>query len=284
MLADQQALPLEGTPRRLLRATPSRLAAFAECARRYRLSYLQRPPPVRGPAWAHNSLGAAVHVALKRVYDQHPGQRTPFVAGRLLVDAWQPDGFRDAAQSHRWRDLAQGWVEDYVGGIDPLDEPPGVERTVAARTPLIALQGRIDRLDDREGDLVVVDYKTGRVPPTDDDARTSPALALYAVAAASTLRRPCTRVELHHVRSGQVAVFEHNEASLARQLARAESIAVDIVLAEDTLSAGGPVDEVFPPSPSTRCGWCDFRGSCPEGQAASTQREPWSALGDDVAP
>ncbi len=57
------------------------------------------------------------------------------------------------------------------------------------------MSGRIDRLDDRRGadgsgELVVVDYKTGRHVLTTDDARTSLPLALYALAAERVLRRP----------------------------------------------------------------------------------------------
>ena len=36
-----------------------------------------------------------------------------------------------------------------MAGLDPAAEPLGVERTVATRTDLIAVSGRIDRLDDR---------------------------------------------------------------------------------------------------------------------------------------
>ena len=48
-------------------------------------------------------------------------------------------------------------------------------------------------------ELVVVDYKTGRHLLSTDDARSSLALALYALAAGRVLRRPCHRVELHHL-------------------------------------------------------------------------------------
>ncbi len=55
------------------------------------------------------------------------------------------------------------------------------------------------------GELVVVDYKTGRHVLTVDDARTSLALALYALAAERVMRRPCRRVELHHLPTGNGA-------------------------------------------------------------------------------
>ena len=51
-------------PRRLYACTPTRLSTWLDCPRRYRMTYLDRPPPPKGAPWAHNSLGASVHNAL----------------------------------------------------------------------------------------------------------------------------------------------------------------------------------------------------------------------------
>ena len=59
-----EQLGFEGMPRRLYPCTPTRLSAWLDCPRRYRMSYLDRPPPPKGPPWAHNSLGASIHNAL----------------------------------------------------------------------------------------------------------------------------------------------------------------------------------------------------------------------------
>ena len=110
---------------------------------------------------------------------------------------------------------------------------------MATRTDVIAVSGRIDRLDDRvsadgsDSELVVVDYKTGRHLLTVDDARTSMALALYALAAERVMRRPCRSVELHHLPTGKVLAWEHTKESLARHLGRAESIAEEFAQADE---------------------------------------------------
>ena len=88
----------------------------------------------------------------------------PVPARQLLYSAWSQNGFRDAEQSERWRARAAGWLTDYVAGLDPTDEPVGTERTVGATTERLALSGRVDRIDQRGDELVVVDYKTGRCP------------------------------------------------------------------------------------------------------------------------
>lgn len=267
-------------PKRLFACTPSRLANF-DCPRRYRMTYLERPTPQRGAPWAHNTVGAVVHLALHRWWLLARPRRTPDEGARLVERNWQANGFRDDAQSAQARDVAQQWVEQYLAEqVDADVEPVGVERTVGATAGRLAVSGRVDRIDDRDGELVVVDYKTGRRELTDDDARGSQALALYAIAARRTLRRDCRRVELHHLPTGQVASFEHTDESLARQVLRAEATADDIVAATDTFAAGADADDVFPPAPRSSCSWCDFRKLCPEGREASADLEPWAGLAE----
>jgi RecB family exonuclease len=284
-----EQLGFEGMPKRLYPCTPTRLNTWLDCPRRYRMSYLDRPSPPKGPAWAHNSLGASVHNALAAWWRLPSGQRTVESAGALLNRGWLTDGYSSDAQSLRYRDWARGMLEGYVRGLDPADEPVGVERTVSTRTEVITVSGRIDRLDSRfipEADaqeLVVVDYKTGRHVLTVDDVRGSLALALYAVAAARSLRRECRRVELHHLPSGQVLAWEHTPESLARHVRRAEEIATECADADERMRASLPrekYDEVFPPVPSTFCGWCDFLRHCPDGQAAAVSRRPWDGLAE----
>jgi len=288
-----EQLGFEGMPRRLYPCTPTRLSAWLDCPRRYRMTYLDRPPPPKGPPWAHNSLGASIHNALAGWWRLPLAERTVAAAGRLADRGWIDEGFADQTQSARYRERAIAMVEGYVAGLDPADEPVGVERTVATRTDVIVFSGRIDRLDARPAEqtagteLVVVDYKTGRHLLTVDDARSSMALALYALAASRVLRRPCHRVELHHLPSGQVLAWSHSEASLARHLRRAEDIAQECAAADEQLRDGLPAeryDEVFAPRPSASCGWCDYLRHCPEGAAAAVTRRPWDGLGSDKEP
>ena len=276
-----EQLPFAGMPERLFVCTPSKLAAYEDCPRRYRYTYVDRPVPPKGPPWAHNSLGASVHTALKNWYAVPAGKRVPAALPTLLKGTWVREGYRDLEQERRTYRRALAWLESYVATLDGADEPLGVERVVATKTAVLAFNGRADRIDSRPGpsgpEAVIVDYKTGRHGLDADDARGSQALALYAYAAQRVFRRPCRRVELHHLPTGAVAVHEHTEESLARQVARAEDTARDIIAAEKAVAAGADPDAEFPTNPGSLCSWCDFRRSCPAGQEVAA-KEPWAAV------
>lgn len=271
-------------PKRLTRVTPARLSTFDDCPRRYRMNYLDRPTPQRSGPWAHSTLGAVVHTALRELFDLPVQRRTPERAAALVTQHWKDGGFADAEQAAVYRERARRWVADYVEHNDVSGDPVGLERWVSAPAapeggpPSLIVEGRADRIDARGGELVVVDYKTGKRAPDEYEARASQALALYAVAAARTLRKPCRRVELHHLPSGTIAAAEHTDDSLRRQLRRAHETATDLRTATDTLSEGGDPDEVFPARTGRHCAWCDFRPSCADGRRAAQAALPWALL------
>ena len=289
-------------PTRLFTCTPTRLDTWLTCPRRYRFTYLERRR--KGLPWAHNSVGSSVHNALRDWWGLPVDRRTSESAAELVRRGWLTDGVRDDAQSAQWCTRAADMTAAYADTLDPQDEPAGVERTVATTTHGMALSGRVDRIDLRLSDdggdeLVIVDYKTGRSPLTDDDARSSLALAVYVVATRRTLHRRARRVELHHLPTATVAAYDHSEESLERHLVRAGRIASEAAAADaewkgglgdlvDAALAGEVeaierIDATLPPVAGPMCAWCDFRSHCPEGRQSSDSLRPWDGLAAEEA-
>src|SRR5690606_20089017 len=215
--------------------------------------------------------------ALRSWFDLPRERRQLSELSRLLRATWVRDGYRDQDQEREAFARAYEWLSRYVQRLDPQFEPLAIERTVAAKTPTLAFSGRVDRIDDIGGELVIVDYKTGRAGLGPDDARGSRALALYAFAAEKMFRRRCRRVELHHLPTETVAAHEHTDESMQRHVRRAEQTAADAAAAEKALAAGADPDDAFPATPGSICGWCDFRRSCPVG-SQRPGNEPWAAV------
>lgn len=258
------------------------MSTWLTCRRQYFFQYVDRKPA--GPAKAHFSLGNSLHSAL-RDYAMPVGE--PLSPAALLDKNWITSGYRDADMSEQIKSVAHVWLEQYLLNEGEL-APIGVERSVEYPREGYTLTGRIDRIDrrmiDGQEQLVIVDYKTGKGVPTEAEVRGSLALAFYAVAAWRLLRTPCYRVELHHLPSGTRAVATHTDESLARQGARLDNVAHEILDARSQHeSSARDADELFAPQPSAICRWCDFRDFCPEGQLQGEAVEPWQGVMDVLA-
>ena len=149
---EPEQLGFDGMPERLFVCTPSKLGAYADCPRRYRYTYVDRPAPPKGPPWAHNSLGASVHTALRNWYALPAERRRPEALASLLKGDLGPRGLprRRAGAGRVTAGRWAGWSPTWTT-LDPDDEPVGVERVVAAKTAVLALHGRADRIDARPG-------------------------------------------------------------------------------------------------------------------------------------
>ena len=263
-----EQLGFEGMPRRLFACTPSRLGTFADCPRRYRLTYLDRPGAAEGPAVGAQLAGRGVHNALR---DWWLLPLAPAYAGGAPGRCWTPPGSPTGSPTRASRALAGRGRRDWAGArtwrrSTRRDEPVGWSAGSRSETERLALSGRVDRIDRRDGELVIVDYKTGRCVPDTDDARGSLALALYALAARRTLRRPVPpgRAAPPADRPGR-RLRAHRGVAGRGTSRRAEDTADDIEAAAGGLAAGGDPDALFPPLPGPAVRVVRLPAHCPEG-------------------
>src|SRR6266540_4969006 len=108
-----EQLGFEGMPQKLFVGTPSKLLSYEDCPRRYRYAYVDRPAPPKGPPWAHNSLGASVHTALRNWFGLPAARRVPEALAILLRATWVGEGYRDDAQEQAVFGRALAWLEAY---------------------------------------------------------------------------------------------------------------------------------------------------------------------------
>jgi RecB family exonuclease len=271
---------LQGLPQPRFGTSPSRLDTWLGCPRRYRYQVLERTglPQKR---WARTMMGSVAHLALRSWWAD---ELTRIDSAIEVVDRnWEPSLFRDPQQSTDARERVRAWVRGYLDkhAGDASTEVRGVERTISTMTEHLNISGRIDRIDERGGRFVVIDYKTNRGELSEEDARVSRTLAIYADSVRRSLRQPCHDVELHHLPTGTIARHTHTDESLARHLGRADEIGLEIRDATRALEQGGDADRLFPATPGPLCGWCDYRSLCPTGAAATPERDPWVGVDED---
>jgi putative RecB family exonuclease len=243
--------------------SPSKVNAFCDCALAFRFKAIERLPE---PPTVWTVKGTLVHRALECLFWYHPqGARSPAAATAELARAWDELQYDpeftllglDAEEAEAFRLDAATLLEHYFELEDPdAVVTVGVEITLEAMIGGVRMRGIIDRLDlGPDGELVVVDYKTGRAPAPSFERSKLTGVHLYALLCQEVLGRPPAEVRLLHLREPLSLIAEPNEQALRGHRAKTGAVWSAIERACQ--------NEDFRPKPSALCNYCRFREFCP---------------------
>jgi putative RecB family exonuclease len=239
------------------------VSKFTDCALAFRFSAIDRLPEPTSP---HALKGTLVHGALERLFwNAAKGHRSAAAAREALEAAWEElkgdpeaEGLElSGAEGEKFLSDAWALVEGYLRLEDPdTVDAAGVELLLEAQLDGVTLRGIIDRLDvTPSGDLVVVDYKTGRVPSEIQERNRLGGVHFYALLCEEVLGVRPALVRLMYLR--EPLVIETAPSEQAMRALRHRTAAVWAAI-ERSCAA-----EDFRPKPGPLCNWCSFRSLCP---------------------
>ncbi len=255
--------------------SPSRASDFLQCPLLYRFRAIDRLPERPGLAAFRGTL---VHEVLDRLFDLDPGSRdlatavglTPAALDDLLAadpdnafalveDAPWPGDLPDVPDQAKAGLLAQ--AQALLGAYFVMEDPSAVRAVQREQLVEVQLQeefvlrGYVDRLDETDEGLRVVDYKTGRAPGPLWEQSAMFQLRFYALIvhrAAGTLPR---KLQLLYLGSGEVLTYEPDAEDLDRFARKLQALWTAITRAAERGD--------WRPKPSKRCQWCCHQALCP---------------------
>lgn len=244
--------------------SPSKVSGFKDCAMQFRFQAIDG---LRDPPTVHTEKGTVVHRALELFYRDNPqGKRTLAAAMDCLRVALRefadsPESVSLALPPLDYETFVQD-ATDCVENLFKLEDPNEVsvvstEVRMDALLDGVRLRGIIDRLDDEDGELVVVDYKTGKIPDARYEQGKLDGVHFYAYLLDSVFGRRPLKVRLVYLKSPDPIVIE---ASPSGQSVRGHRKKLGAVW---TAIRDACEDDSFEPRPSGLCGWCNFKPYCP---------------------
>jgi len=211
--------------------------------------------------------GTLVHAVLERLFDSPAASRTPQTAQALLEPQWErlvaeePELaglFDDDEQRSAWLAEARDMLDRYFTLEDPTRlEPFRREHAVEAVLESgLLLRGYIDRLDvAADGEIRIVDYKTGIAPKEEYEARALFQMKFYAVVLWLTQQQVPKLLQLIYLGNGEIVRYAPDESDLRATVRKIDALWQAIERARSTGD--------WRPRPSRLCGWCAHQSICP---------------------
>ena len=242
--------------------SPSSISSFKDCPLAFRFSYLDRLPQ---PPTVATSKGTLVHRALERLYDRPPAERTREAA---LVDLDRAtDDLRDDPD-FTGLDLSEAEWENFAADAraltlrtfdleDPAQVTPvGLELKLQVSLGDVTVRGVIDRLERTpDGDLVISDYKTGRVPGDRYVDKSLAGVQLYALMCQRLFGAPPARVQLLYLKAPTAIVATPSAQQLEGVARRTNAIWSTIATACER--------NEFRTNTGRLCDFCAYKPVCP---------------------
>ena len=244
--------------------SPSRAGDFLTCPLLYRFRVIDRLPE---PPSAAATRGTLVHAVLERLFDEPPARRTPETARAMLTPQWErliaeePDLaslFSDDEERSAWLAGASDMLDRYFTLEDPTRlEPRHREHAVEAVLESgLLLRGYIDRMDVRaDGEIRIVDYKTGTAPREEFEARALFQMKFYAVVLWLTQQRVPRLLQLMYLGNGEIVRYAPDESDLRATVRKIEALWRAIERARATGD--------WRHRQSRLCEWCAHQSICP---------------------
>jgi putative RecB family exonuclease len=242
--------------------SPSSCSSFKECPLAFRFSYLDRLPEPPSP-WT--TKGTLVHRALELLLDRPADERTVDAALTDLASARvelapHPDFADLDLTEEEWATFdadSESLVRKYFELEDPRTvNPIGLELKLEADLGRTRLRGIIDRLDlDDNGELVVVDYKSGAAPGVNWEGKRLGGVQFYAFLCEQLFGRRPVAVRLLHLKEPLSITSVPTDQSIRGLTTRTQAIWAAIERACER--------DDFRPRPSRLCDFCSFREWCP---------------------
>ncbi len=214
----------------------SQIETFQTCPLHYKLRYIYKvPTPPSGSA----SFGTAIHATLKGFYEEvaSGSKPTESLMFGLLDKNWVREGYK--GKKHESDFLQKG--KDYLAGFlkygfNPKILPVALEQpfTVPIGKDL-KIGGRVDRVDDLgDGEIEIIDYKTGATIPTQREVDINLQLSFYALAATKIPTTPFGKAP-EKVKLSLYYLDEQEKISTTRTSKQLEDAVTEIIKVRDEI-------------------------------------------------
>jgi len=247
----------------------SQLAAFQKCPLQYKFNFILRVP-VKGKAVF--SFGKTMHQTLFEFFKQRTrpssqenlfgfketAKKESGLAELLSIydKNWIEEWYEDKKQKEEYYQLGKKIVKDFYASfaknppkILKINNEPALELPFNLKIGDNTLRGVIDRIDQAEDGVVIIDYKTGQAKDK-LEAEDKEQLLIYQIAAEEVLKLNPSELAYYYLNDNKKQSF------LGKEMEK-ERLKEKIIQEIEEIKTSN-----FKATPGWQCAYCDFKDIC----------------------
>jgi len=259
----QEELRPEQLPKRF---SFSQLAAYDNCPLQYKYAFILKiPAPADKPSLVFGRVMHGVFYDFLKplsggpqasLFNENAIDGEAYSLDRLqqiLKEHWVEDGYETSEQREEYRLKAKQALLDFhnnfINSNGSMPKPLFLEKSFSFKIGGETLKGAIDRVDEVDGGVEVIDYKTGR-PKQKLEWKDRRQLILYQLFLEEVLQIKVLSLKYYYVEGGSSVAFSPKDKEKDKL----------------KLEVSAQIKEIkerhFVPKPSQMCKFCDFQNIC----------------------
>ena len=242
--------------------SPSRASQFKTCPKQFKFANIDK---IKEPTTEVQAKGTTVHQALEDLFDLKPDERNTEKLHNLFREAWTKvrgndehhNLFSSVEEEREWGLDGLKLLNNYMSIEDPTSfEPLERERWVRGSIEDLNLRGILDRMDrNNKGELVIVDYKSGKAPLAKYKEPRFFALKLYALLIQKELGEMPSELKLIYLKNSTIHTLKVTQDSL-------DQVKIEVLEIWNNIKKAFESNE-FPATKNPLCDWCYYKPICP---------------------
>ena len=201
--------------------SPSRASQFKTCPKQFKFANIDK---IKEPTNEVQAKGTTVHEALEKIFDLPKEERNLENLHNLFRKVWTDVRasdehvhlFNDQSEEREWGLDGLKLLSNYLTLENPaLFDPLERERWVRGSIEDLNLRGILDRMDRNDkGELIIVDYKSGKAPNAKYKEPRFFALKLYALLIKNEIGETPAELKLIYLQNSTIHTMKVDEEML----------------------------------------------------------------------
>jgi len=215
---------------------------------------------LRVPLLPHHTIvyGQAIHEAVREYHVRKMNDREITLDQLIEVfhKAWKGEGFLSSEHEQKRRQAGERALQNFYEQQEASPvKPVFIEKDFSFMIDNDRINGRWDRVDSRDGEVIIVDFKSSEVRKQEDAtrrAKNSLQLSIYALAYEKVYDKRPAAMELHFLETGLIGSANVTDNILNKALENIQE------------AAKGIRSRDYTPKPDyMNCSYCAFSNVCP---------------------